>query len=278
MQYLYEHTQEIHLGLSRTAEIPIIDDVTMGLDYLGPVLDGDIKENDIVLMTSLDGAQLYEHKESNCWILIWILANLSPQKRYKKAYIQPGAFIPGPHKPKNLDSFFFPSLHHLSMLQNEGLMIWDADCDLTFWSDLYFLFPTADGPGLVYWNELVGHSGKNRCRIYCGILGRQKTHGRHYYPALIKPRDRCTTGSNHLDINVFNLPLSSSEAYADNLQKLLASPNQTQYDQCKTETGITKASLIFRLSLQHSLGIPYCMTTDIMHLAGNISDLLIALW
>ena len=30
------------------------------------VIDGDIKENDIVLMVSLDGAQLYEHKDLDC--------------------------------------------------------------------------------------------------------------------------------------------------------------------------------------------------------------------
>ena len=66
--------------------------------------------------------------------------------------------------------------------------------------------------------------------------------------------------------------------YAENLQQLVTSPNQTQYDQPKTETGITKAPLILGLNLQCSLGVLYCMTTDIMHLTGNLSDLLIALW
>jgi hypothetical protein len=39
-------------------------------------------------------------------------------------------------------------------------MIWDADHNLVFHSDVYLLFPTADGPGLVYWDRMVGHSGK----------------------------------------------------------------------------------------------------------------------
>ncbi|KIJ06805.1 hypothetical protein PAXINDRAFT_33456, partial [Paxillus involutus ATCC 200175] len=65
-----------------------------------------------------------------------------------------------------------------------------ADRNLVFRSDLYLLFPTADGPGLVYWDGMVGHSGKNGCRIYCGVVSRRKTNGRHYYPVLIKPRDR----------------------------------------------------------------------------------------
>lgn len=147
-----------------------------------------------------------------------------------------------------------------------------------FKSDLYLLYPTAAGPGLVYWDGMVGHSGKNGCRLYCGLLSCRKMHGHHYYLALIKPRDRCATGSDHPDVNMFDLPSGGSERYADNLRRLIASPNQTQYEQRKTETGITKAPLILGLRPSHSLGVPYCMTTDIMHLASNISDLLISLW
>ncbi|KIK75581.1 hypothetical protein PAXRUDRAFT_18867 [Paxillus rubicundulus Ve08.2h10] len=66
MRYLYERTQEIIAHLRETGEIPVIDNITMGWDYLGPALDGDIKENDIVLMVSLNGAQLYEHKDLDC--------------------------------------------------------------------------------------------------------------------------------------------------------------------------------------------------------------------
>ena len=44
------------------------------------------------------------------------------------------------------------------------------------------------------------------------------------------------------------------------------------------ETGITKAPLILGLPPAHSLSVPYCMTADIMHVAGNISNLLISLW
>ena len=250
----------------------------MGLDYLGPVLDGDIKENDVVLMVSLDGAQLYEHKESDCWMYIWVVLNLSPQKRYKKRAIRPGGFIPGPKKPKNIDSFLFVGMHHLSVLQKEGLLIWNVEHDAVFRSHPYLLYPTADGPGLVYWDGMVGHSGKNSCCIYCGILGRCKTNGKHYYPALIMLRDRIAVGSNHANINVFDLPSGGSSTYANNLKQLISSLNQTQYEQHKTATGITKPPLILGLSRSSLLGIPYCLTTDIMHLAGNLSSLLLSLW
>ncbi|KAG0699211.1 hypothetical protein DFH29DRAFT_1015572 [Suillus ampliporus] len=125
---------------------------------------------------------------------------------------------------------------------------------------------------------MVGHSGKNGCRVYCGVRGRRKTGGSHYYPALLKPADRCVHGSDHPDLNVFYLPLGASDGYAENLEKVVKAPNTRQWEKRRTETGITKPPLILGLSPSRSLGVPYCMTPDIMHLAGNLSDLLLSLW
>lgn len=77
----------------------------------------------MVLVLSMDGAQLYRNKVSECWMYIWIIFDHSPDGRYKKHHIQPGGFIPGPKKPKNQDSFVFTGLHHLAALQKEGLVI-----------------------------------------------------------------------------------------------------------------------------------------------------------
>jgi hypothetical protein len=278
MRYLHERTQQVLEELRTTGKISILDDIAMGWDYLGAVADGEIKENDIVLMVSLDGAQLYESKNSDCWMYVWIIVNLSPDKRYRKVHVRPGGFIPGPNKPKILDSFLVVGLHHLSALQTDGLQIWDSSRDTIFKSDLYLIFTTADGPGLVYWDGMVGHSGKNGCRLYCEVMGRRKTRGTHYYPALLKPRDRCVAGSDHGDIDVSNLPPSGSDGYADNLRRLVASPNQRQWEIRRTETGLTKAPLILGLHSSRCLGVPHCMTTDVMHLAGNLSELLLGLW
>ncbi|KAF8833584.1 hypothetical protein BDN67DRAFT_867568, partial [Paxillus ammoniavirescens] len=78
MRYLHERTQQVLEHLRETGEIPVVDDVVMGWDFLGAVLDGDIKPDDIVVMVSLDGAQLYQSKESDCWIYVWVLLNMSP--------------------------------------------------------------------------------------------------------------------------------------------------------------------------------------------------------
>jgi hypothetical protein len=74
--------------------------------------------------------------------------------------VLPAFTIPGPHKPKNMESFLFPSLYHLSALQREGLPIWDALTKVISLSHPFFALSTADGPAMAYLNGLVGHHGK----------------------------------------------------------------------------------------------------------------------
>jgi hypothetical protein len=107
------------------------NDTTCSRDYLEAVEAGRIKDHDVLVQLSLDGAQLYPDKDSDCWIFVYIIHNLPPDLRYKKKLVIPTSFIPGPEKMKDCDSFLYPVLYHISALQNEGLWIWDAStqCD-----------------------------------------------------------------------------------------------------------------------------------------------------
>ncbi|KIO03569.1 hypothetical protein M404DRAFT_145158 [Pisolithus tinctorius Marx 270] len=62
-------------------------------------------------------------------------------------------------------------MHNLSALQSKGLHIWDSSHDTKFQANLYLLFTMADGPGLIYWDGMVGHSSKNGCCMYCPTPG-----------------------------------------------------------------------------------------------------------
>jgi hypothetical protein len=53
-------------------------DLLHGFDLIEAFQDGRIREDNIVLMFSIDGAQLYAKKASMCWIYIWVLMNLAP--------------------------------------------------------------------------------------------------------------------------------------------------------------------------------------------------------
>ncbi|KAJ6466332.1 hypothetical protein C8R45DRAFT_485809 [Mycena sanguinolenta] len=48
-----------------------------GADYIEAVRTGKIKRGDNILMLSVDGAQLYRNKTSDCWIAAWIIIGRS---------------------------------------------------------------------------------------------------------------------------------------------------------------------------------------------------------
>jgi hypothetical protein len=62
--------------------IPIIEDFFCGQAYIDKVDEQFIKAHDMVLMFSMDGAQLYASKASDCWIYIWIVFDYIPGTRY----------------------------------------------------------------------------------------------------------------------------------------------------------------------------------------------------
>ena len=255
------------------------DDILCGSDYLDEVISGNIQSGDMVLMLSINSAQLYQKKASDTWIYIWVVLDHAPDVRYKKKHVLPGGFIPGPRPPKNLDSFLFPGLHHLSAIQNEGVKIWDAHSDQVFTSNIFFLLACADVLGMAPLSGLVGHHGKQGCRLYCPLPGRHKPGASHYYPARLKPYGYTMAGCDHSDFLSSDILDSESchPRYARNLTFVETSPNKTQYLERRKLTGICKSTIFSGLSRR--LQIPRCFSLDVMHLpAINIPDLLLGLW
>jgi hypothetical protein len=99
---------------------PLYDDIFSGSDFLDFAERVQLGPNDTTLTFSLDGAQLYQNKKSDTWIGVWIINNYDPTTHYKKKHILPALVIPGPNKPKNIDSFTYRSFYHLSALQHEN--------------------------------------------------------------------------------------------------------------------------------------------------------------
>jgi len=277
IRYRRRRTAEIFEEICSTHTVETYDDFFTGFVYIEAVREGTITDNDMLLMLSLDGAQLYQSKQSDCWVYIWVILDHSPDVRYKRKQILISAVIPGPNKPNNVDSFLFPGLHHLTALQKEGLCIWDAIHNVSFISKLFFALGTADTPGMVYLNGLVGHHGAYACCLYCPNRGRHKPGATCYYPALLKPVNYDVDGCSHGDVDVRFLPSTSADEYHKNLDYIQLSPNETQYKERRKQTGISRPSIF--LGLPCSLGVPGCFPTDLMHLASlNLTDLLLSLW
>lgn len=288
MRHRARETERI---LRVAGEATVIDDVYYGNDYLAlattpePREDGTprppvIGPDDTVLMFSIDGAQLYLSKGSDCWFYIWVLLDLPPTVRYKKRYVLPGAVIPGPNKPKNVDSFLFPGLYHLAAVQREGLQIWDAAERRQFRSRLYLLLVTADSPAMAYMNGLVGHTGMNMCRLYCGREGRHKPNLGTYYPALLRP-DGDVNGPVDFSLRVDDSDpdsISPSQRYHNNLLLVRAARTEAEYARTRLDTGIAKPSIFSGLPKRRFLGVPGGFVLDLMHLITlNLTDLFIAL-
>src|SRR6202789_1511107 len=89
-----DHSYKLSGGVRKVHKIWILlyDDVYHGRDYLAAVERGDITADDMMLLFSIDGAQLYESKQSDCWIAIWIILDHAPDGRYTKKCVLPGTF------------------------------------------------------------------------------------------------------------------------------------------------------------------------------------------
>ena len=245
-------------------------------------------------MLSLDGAQLYRNKESHCWMYIWVVFSRSPNSRYKKQFILPGGVIPGPKPPQNEDSFLFPGLHHLAVLQKEGLRIWsplqgvfnNQDASGIFTSHPFLALCTADGPAMASLSGFVGHKGKLHCRLYYPLSGRRKEDHSNYYPALLLPNNytKEVEGSMHPDVDPKKLlsdfnPREALMRYMNKLEKLMLSRTRQEFNRNRLDSGICKPSIISGLNAQYTLAAPACFPLDIMHLASlNIPDLFLSLW
>ncbi|KAG2751377.1 hypothetical protein P692DRAFT_201838975 [Suillus brevipes Sb2] len=270
MAWREERTQKILEELEISGGIPdVYEDVLHGKQYLEACQSGQIKDRDSVLMLSIDGAQLYESKQSDCWIYISVLFNHAPEEQYQKKYVIPGGIIPGPKKPKNLNSFLFPSLHHLCAIQTKGLIIWNGAQRVSFTSHPFVFIATADGPGMAFLTGLMGHHSKMGCRLYCGLPGRHKLGGPTYYPALLRP----DATDSHPDILIDNLPAVGSFDYETSLQRIIQCRNTAEYEQTRLETGIIKPSIFCSFETDHILLVPLCFSSNIMDVAAiNVAD------
>lgn len=104
MKYWARTTQDILDHMAESAEdfmIPTYSDIIHATEYLNRCMDNDnlaepnavpnpddkISDKDTLLMFSINSAQLYQMKQSDCWIYIWVLLDRSPETQYKNKHI-----------------------------------------------------------------------------------------------------------------------------------------------------------------------------------------------
>ena len=260
----------------------VYDDIFSGEHVLD--LCETLTEDDTTVIYSIDGAQLYQKKKSNTWIAIWIVMDYDPKTRYKKKHVIPALIIPGPHKPKHIDSYTFRSFYHLSALQHEnngaGLPVWDAEKECVIPSKIGLIGGLADAVGLTELDGHVGHHGAQGCWIGCEMTGMHKPNSGHYYAvhfALIN-----ADGPLRHDFDFRSSTVGSKrdtpEDYATKIATLLASANQNEYEQNRKATGLSKPSIISGLEPSRTIQAPLCFSVDLMHLLINLGELHMSHW
>lgn len=97
-------------------------DIFDGYRYKELIQEGHFSEyRDIALTGSLDGYQIFKQKTDDCWIVLFINANLPPEDRVKKNNLLISTIIPGPNAPSNLNSFLRPVVDELQKLEGTFL-------------------------------------------------------------------------------------------------------------------------------------------------------------
>jgi hypothetical protein len=257
-------------------------DVLSGAAFLERYANGTIRDTDIMLFFSTDGAQLYRNKASNCWFSIACILNLPPDLRYKKTDILPLCIIPGgEHEPKDMDSFNFPVFEQMAALMRDGFRIWDAETRTTFHAYLHLCIAGADQVGLTTLDGGVGHKGRRSCRLKCPYGGRRKPGGPRYYPVLQCPHEYDVAGSAHPDEPAERIAAyePDEQQYLRDLADVLRARPGDEYEKARLRTGIVKPTIFLGFPADRILGVLGSFCIDIMHLlAINAPETLIPLW
>jgi len=120
--YLCKEWARILFELEQKPYLDEYSDVLHGADMIQAFQDGHIGENDIALMFSINGVQLYAQKLSSCWMYIWVLLNLSPTTCYQKQHVLIGGFILG----VTFRTFFFPFPSPLHAYLSFPTILWSV--------------------------------------------------------------------------------------------------------------------------------------------------------
>ena len=83
---------------------------------------------------------------------------------------------------------------------------------------------TADGPGMVYMNGLVGHKGKCGCRLFCGAVGTNLPGMPQHYLVIQKPGNAQVSMQQLVQVNLID-----PQQYKTALTQVIASKNITSY-------------------------------------------------
>ena len=193
---------------------------------------------DTAISLSSDGAQLTMKKQSNMWLLIVVLLNLSPEICYKSKNVIFPLAIPGPLAPGNIESFIYPLFEEMAQA-SVGMWTWDAVDSSYFVLRAYLCGVKGDMLGSAKLSGMAGHSALygDHFSLVQGARTPKDGARSQYYP--ISPPQKQTYNSKRGDVDLDNLPLRGQRHYWRTIERLESATTKAELQRIVQSTGIS---------------------------------------
>jgi len=74
---------------------------------------------DVALTASLDGYQIFKQKTDDCWVILFLNANIKPEDRVKKHNLLIRVIISSSQASHDFNSFLQPIVNELKLLEGK---------------------------------------------------------------------------------------------------------------------------------------------------------------
>ena len=227
---------------------------------------------DIALGLATDGVNPWRRRKSTFWPILLYNFNLPPEERNHHDNAICIGEVPGPEKPKDMDSFLYPVVQDLLKL-SVGVKAYDVVEQETFVLRAYLLTIFGDIPAVSMLLRMKGHNARSPCRL-CMIQGIRIPNSSittHYVPLC---RKNLQAGQE--DYDPANLPLRTHKQFMEQACKVQSAETNAASERLATEYGINGVPL---LSVLDSLSLPLSTGYEFMHLIfENLIPNLTLLW
>lgn len=227
---------------------------------------------DIALGFGTDGVGPFRRRKATCWPLLVYNYNLPPTERFHDDNAICLGEVPGPYKPKDMDSFLYPATQELLQLA-VGVEAWDVVREEKFTLRAFFITVFGDIPALSMLLRVKGHNARSPCRL-CTIQGVRipKSSLTTYYV----PLSRKNISPKQPDIDPIHLPLRTHETFMAQANEVQSAKSNAEADRLATKYGINGVPL---LGILDSLSLPLSTGYEFMHLVfENLLPNLALLW
>lgn len=191
--------------------------------------------HNIALGIATDGFTPFKKKKgATAWPLLLINCNLPPSLRFRCKHLICVGDIPGPHKPKDIDSFLWFLITELLRLA-AGVQAYDRMKQ--FILRAYLVLSTGDMPAVAMLMHMLGPTSISGCRMCSihGISNPAKAKSTAHYPALnLSKFRRPRINSYHAN----NLPLRTHAEFLEQAQQAKSALTKSERAQLATKFGI----------------------------------------